>query len=107
MKLLVLLISIFQGNCIRIISYGILYNFYRNHYNMYKRNVRKFGRILKLGIRLGILRYVILNCFNIDKRKSNIYYRNNRNINKINNRNRNRNRINNRIQNRNRREYRN
>lgn len=87
MKLLVLLILIFQDNYIRIISYGILYNFYRNHYNMYKKNVNKFGRNLRLGIRLNILRYVILNCFN--KNRNRKYNKNNRN--NYGNRNRNRN----------------
>lgn len=77
MKLLVLLILIFQDNYIKIISYGILYSFYRNHYNMYKKNIRKFGKNLRLGIRLSILKYVILNCFS--KNRNRKYNKNNRN----------------------------
>lgn len=36
---------------------------------MYKKNVNKFGRNLRLGIRLNILRYVILNCFNKNRNR--------------------------------------
>lgn len=81
MKLLVLLILIFQDNYIKIISYGILYNFYKNHYNMYKKNVNKFGRNLRLGIRLNILSYVILNCFNRNRNQRNNRNQINRNSN--------------------------